>query len=215
MITARKAAWFETIFDLYNRSLLWRRFKRLNIKGLELLSDRDKNIPIVLYVNHSSWFDPLIAYRLSRLAKLDAYAMMEENNLRKLTFFRKIGAFSVVRENPREAVKSINYIVDEIKEKPNRAVWIFPQGAIEPNDVRPLELFHGLARIVEKTGRCYAAPVAMRFEFLQDFKPEAFVSIGELELFENIKDSKKLTAHFTGKLTNLLDELKMNIVAKT
>jgi chlorobactene lauroyltransferase len=211
MITARKAAWFETTFDLYNRSLLWRRFKSLNINGLEYLQERDKTVPLVLYANHSSWFDPLVAYRISRLAKLDAYAMMEEKNLRKLMFFRKIGAFSVVRENPRKAVKSINYIVEEIKAKPNRAVWIFPQGEIQPNDIRPLELFHGLARIVEKTGRCYAAPVAMRFEFLEDFKPEIFADIGQLELFENVKDSKQLTGHFTKRLTDLLDNLKEKI----
>lgn len=212
MIKARKAVWFETIFDLYNRSLLWRRFKSLKINNLEYLLERDKSLPLVLYANHSSWFDPLIVHRINRLAKLDAYAMMEEQNLKKLMFFRKLGAFSVVRENPREAVKSINYVVDLIKDKPNRAVWIYPQGEIKPNDVRPLVFYNGVSKIVEKSVPCLAVPVAMRFEFLEDFKPEAFVNIGKPELFENVDNTKQLTTLFSKRLTVLLDELKQSII---
>lgn len=214
MIKARKAVWFETIFDWYNRSLLWRRFKFLKINNIEYLLERDKSIPLVLYANHSSWFDPLVAYRVSRIAKLVAYAMMEEKNLKKLMFFRKIGAFSVVRENPRKAVESINYIVELIKDKPNRAVWIYPQGEIKPNDIRPLVFYNGVSKIIEKSAPCLAVPVAMRFEFLEDFKPEAFVEIGKPELFESVNDTKQLTTHLSERLTVLLDELKLSIIAQ-
>jgi chlorobactene lauroyltransferase len=212
MIKAKKSALFETIFLAYTRNLFRRRFRRLNLLGLENLRERERDLPLVLYANHSSWFDPLAAFVVSKEAGLDAFAMMEEKNLAKLPFFRRIGAFSVVRENPREAVKSLNYAADLLLAKPNRAVWIFPQGAIQPNDRRPLRLYNGTAKLIEKCGTALAAPVAMRFEFLIDFKPEAFVQVGQLEKFSNIADVKKLTNHLAANLTNTLDELKNRII---
>ncbi len=103
-----------------------------------------------------------------------------------------------MREKPREAVKSINYAADILQKKPNRAVWIFPQGEILPNDIRPLCFYNGLTKIIEKVGVCYAVPIAMRFEFLGGFKPDIFVKIGKLETFNNNGNfiSKQMTAIF-------------------
>lgn len=210
MIEARKAIWFEKIFLLYTRNLLWRRFDGVRVAGLENLRDRDKTLPLLAYSNHSSWFDPLIVFIISQNIGLDVFAMMEERNLAKLKFFRKIGAFSVVRENPREAVKSIRYAADLLNEKPNRAVWIFPQGEIQPNDARPLKLFRGAARIVERVDNCSAIPAAMRFEFLDGFKPSAFVEIGAPEQLSG--NPAQITEVLQTRLTATLDGLKRKIV---
>lgn len=214
MIEARKSHWFEEIFAVYCRNLFWRRFHALQISGVENLAKRDKSVPLLLYANHSSWWDALIAFEVSRRAALDQFAMMEEKHLRQLFLFRRIGAFSVLRENPRQAIRSINYAVDLLTKKPNRALWIFPQGAIQPNDVRPLEFYSGAARIVQKLGKCFAAPVAMRYEFLNDFKPEVIARVGDLEFFERPANAKVLTAHFAAKTACLLDELKTEIQEK-
>jgi 1-acyl-sn-glycerol-3-phosphate acyltransferase len=140
--------------------------------------------------------------------------MMEEKQLRKLRLFRKIGAFSVVREKPREAIKSIAYAADILRKKPNRAVWIFPQGEILPNDVRPLGFYNGLTKIIEKVGVCYAVPVALRFEFLGEFKPGIFIKIGEPEIFNKNGNfiSKQMTAIFEVKLTETLNVLRTQIL---
>jgi 1-acyl-sn-glycerol-3-phosphate acyltransferase len=206
MITAKKSQWFETIFLAYTKNLFWRQFRELKITGLENLCERDKNLPLVLYANHSSWWDPLTAFVISKKAELDAFAMMEEKNLQKLRFFRRIGAFSVVRENPREAIKTIRYTVNLLKEKPNRAVWIFPQGEIQPNSIRPLKFYNGAAKIIEQTGKCSAAPVAMRYEFFKDWKPIAFACVGKLETYNKTINVKTLTATIEANLTTLLTD---------
>lgn len=208
MITANKSQWFESLFLAYTRNLFWRRFHELKITGLENLRARDKSLPLVLYANHSSWWDPLAAFVISKKAGLDAFAMMEEKNLQKLKFFRRIGAFSVVRENPREAIKTIRYAVSLLKEKPNRAVWIFPQGEIQPNSIRPLKFYNGAAKIIEQTGKCFAAPVAMHYEFLENWKPTAFACVGEVKLHEGITNTKVLTAQMEQSLTILLKGLR-------
>lgn len=207
MITAQKSRLFEKIFLAYTKNLFWRRFKKLKITGLENLHERDQNLPLILYANHSSWWDPLVAFVINQEAGLDAFGMMEEKNLQKLKFFRRIGAFSVVRENPREAVKGIRYIVQLLKEKPNRAVWIFPQGEIQPSQIRPLKFYNGAAKIIQQTGKCFAAPVAMRYEFREDFKPVAFAQVGEPKLYEEITNAKILTAQMQENLTVMLDNL--------
>jgi 1-acyl-sn-glycerol-3-phosphate acyltransferase len=212
MIFARKSKIFEQIFSLYNRNLFQRRFHRFSVAGLENLVSRNKQIPLILYANHSSWWDGLVAFEIGRKARLDHFVLMEEKQLKNLFLFKYLGAFSVVRETPREAVRSINYAVDLLKEKENRALWIFPQGEILPNDIRPLRFFNGIGRIIEKLENCYVAPVAMRYEHLGNFKPEVLARIGRPEEFGTVLDRKFLTEQLSEELTNLLEQVKTNIV---
>jgi 1-acyl-sn-glycerol-3-phosphate acyltransferase len=212
MLKAKKSVWFEKVFTVYSRNLFTRRFNSLNVSGLDALRARDEKFPLVIYANHSSWWDGLVAFEIARRAGLDSFVMMEERHLKRLFLFRRLGAFSVVRENPREAVKSIDYARQILTEKENRTLWIFPQGEILPNDARPLRFYNGLARIIEKTGQCRAAPVAMRYEFLGEFKPEIFVKIGDPESFDEKNFAGKKTIYvFERKLTIVLDALKLDI----
>lgn len=214
MLTSEKVKWFEAVFSVYNRNLIKRRFNALRVENLDVLKKRNRQIPLIFYANHSSWWDGLIAYQIWRECGIDGFLIMEERQLKNLQLFRKLGAFSIVRESPREAIESINYAVRLLKERTNRSVLIFPQGEIKPNDVRPLSFFNGLLRIIEKTGACQVIPLAMRFEFLGEFKPEIFVKIGHAQNFESmqVKLPKELTQQFEARLTNLLDELKSDIV---
>jgi len=216
MLAAKKSVWFEKIFAVYNSNLIKRRFNSLQVSGLDFLTARDKNIPLLIYANHSSWWDGLVAFQISREANLDSFLMMEEKQLRKLPLFRKLGAFSVVREKPREAVKSINYAAEILRKKTNRTVWIFPQGEIFPNGIRPLRFYNGLAKIIEKVGSCYAVPAALRFEFAGEFKPDIFVKIGKPKIFGSGQNftANEITAFFENELTETLDTMRTQILKK-
>ncbi|MGI8495725.1 MAG: lysophospholipid acyltransferase family protein [Pyrinomonadaceae bacterium] len=214
MIIAKKSFWFEKLFAVYNRNLFKRRFNSLNISGLEFLTDKEKTIPAIIYANHSSWWDGLTAFEISRAAQLDSYVMMEEKQLKKLFPFKYLGAFSVVRENPREAIKSINYAGNLLREKPDKSLWIFPQGEILPNEIRPLKFYNGISRIIWNTETCLVFPAAIRYEFLKGFKPEIFVKIGKPESIKSKLTSKKLTKNFEINLIRILDEMKNDITNK-
>ena len=215
MITARKSWWFERVFAAYNRNLLARRFEGLRIRGLENLQDRRRDAPLVLYANHSSWWDGLLIFHAGRICGLEQYAMMEERQLRQYPFHRKLGAFSVVREDPRKALESILYASDLLRGS-SRALWIFPQGTIEHNDIRPLKLYTGAARIIKRVGAAYTAPVALRYEFLDDFRPEALMRVEEPERVEAMPgfNAKQLTETFSQRLTEALDALRADVFAK-
>ncbi|HVF87189.1 MAG TPA: lysophospholipid acyltransferase family protein [Pyrinomonadaceae bacterium] len=215
MIRARKSAWFERLFAVYNRNLIGRRFVGLRVAGLESIRDRPRDAPLILYANHSSWWDGLVAFQIGRALALDQYAMMEERHLREYPFHRRLGAFSVVRENARAALLSIEHAGDLLRGTA-RVLWIFPQGVTLPNDVRPLRLYMGAAHIIKQTGNAYVAPVAMRYEFLDDFRPDILVRVGEVERIEagaNF-DVKQMTNVLTENLTSTLDRVRADIIRR-
>jgi 1-acyl-sn-glycerol-3-phosphate acyltransferase len=214
MLTARKSIWFERLFAIYNRNLIARRFEGLRVAGLEYLLRRERGMPLVLYANHSSWWDGLVAFQVGRACGLEQYAMMEERHLREYPFHRKLGAFGVVRESARDGARSIEY-AGGLLEKTNRALWIFPQGSTLPNDARPLELYTGAARVIERAGAAAAVAVAIRYEFLEDYRPEILVRIGTPSRVwvEEGLDVKQLTKIFAERLTNTLDALRADVIA--
>jgi 1-acyl-sn-glycerol-3-phosphate acyltransferase len=214
MITAYKSAWFERAFAAYNRNLLARRFEGLRVAGLDGLRERARDAPLVLYANHSSWWDGLVAFQIGRACALAQYFMMEEKQLRGYRLFRRLGAFSVVRDNGREAARSIEYASALLREDAARALWIFPQGVTLRNDARPLKFYSGIAHIIKRAGHVYAAPVALRYEFLDDFRPEAFARVGPLERIETgVKfDVKETTRRLSESLTRTLEELRADVL---
>ena len=213
MLKANKSRWFEKAFVVYNRNLLRRRFNSLMIDGLDHLTE-NKNAPVVICANHSSWWDGLVAFQISHHTKSDSFIMMEEKQLKNLPLFRKLGAFSVVREKPREASKSINYAAGLLREKSNKTLWIFPQGEIMPNDLRPLKFYNGLSRIIQKAENSKVINLAMRYEFLGNFRPEIFVRITKTTLNGSIQqtDHNTISKMLADQVTDNLDRLKIDII---
>lgn len=217
MLEAKKSFWFERLFRVYNRNLIKRRFSSFKISNLCALENLTKrNLPLIIYANHSSWWDGLAAFQISETVGLDSFIMMEEKHLKRLFLFRRLGAFSVVRENPRQAVKSIEYAVNLLKTDFNKTLWIFPQGEILPNDARPIVFYNGLSRIIKKVKKCLTVPIAFRYEFTGEYKPEIFVKIGKTGKFDLNETFavKKQTAIFANNLNILLDNLKSDVVSQ-
>lgn len=214
MLRANKSIWFEKLFGVYNRNLLKRNFHSFRVQNLQALKNSDKNFPLIIYANHSSWWDGLILFELLKKSDFDSYVLMEEKQLNKYRLFRKLGAFSIVRENFRESIKSLNYAVEILSTGKNKTLLIFPQGEIFPNDIRPLKFFNGLAFLVEKLEKCILIPCSIRLEFIQNFKPEIFVKFGEIEFYSQTKNLKRnfLTKQFEETLTANLDSLKSDII---
>ena len=137
--------------------------------------------------------------------------MMDIKQMRKYSFFKYIGVFSVDREVPAEAIISLNYAAVLLKDSA-RYLWIFPQGDMTPQDRRPLKFFSGITKIAEKTGRVNLFPVCFRYEYLMEQRPEVFISIGKPELFTGKTDTD-YTEHLRSNLETQLDKLRDDITA--
>lgn len=214
MLEAKKCKWFEKIFAVYNKNLLNRRFHSFRACGLKNLPVNFFDVPKIIYANHSCWWDGLVAFQLSQMLGLDAFVMMEEKHLKSHLPFQRLGAFSIDREKPFEAIKSINYAAALLREKPQRTLWIFPQGRILPNNLRPIQFYGGISKIIKKAGKCFAVPAGFKYEFSGSYKPEIFVKFGAPEIAEaadNIS-SKFLTKTFANRLALILEELNADIL---
>jgi 1-acyl-sn-glycerol-3-phosphate acyltransferase len=173
VIPARHWPLFARAFAWYAERLLRGHFRALHVRG----SLPPVNEPLLVVAQHVGWWDPLVFFHLSRVRFVGKhYVMMEEANLRQFPFFGWLGAFSLDRRARGAALPSVRYALARLRE-PGARVWIFPQGALQPADFRPLRCEPGAGWLAART-ETLAVPVALRYEFLESQRPEIFVSFG-------------------------------------
>lgn len=210
-LPARKTPLLEAlIYRTLVRPALRRTFHRIALN-----SDAPRprpDLPTIIYANHPSWWDGYMVFVLSdEIWQCESYIMMEEPQLARYGFFRWCGAFSVDRHNPREGMRSVAYAADLLKQHTGRVVWIFPQGEITPNDQRPLATFAGAAhvakRVTQAGGAVRCVPMALRFEFGAEQRPEALIRLGPAHLVSGQVDAKALHREMDQRLQAEMDAL--------
>ena len=213
MIPAHKQTLFEDLFLVYTKRLLRSHFHGVHLRGAEQMQAIDRSLPLILFGNHSCWWDGLLDFYLCRTSfDLDPYLMMEEEQLRRYRFFTRLGAFSVNRASPRESYESVQYAIS-LFDKPNRALILYPQGVMTANDARPLRFSSGIGRIAAGLGKAQLVPLAHRYEFIREQRPEAFVSVGAPLVAEAVRNPKHLTSEAEAVGANLLESLRSAIAS--
>jgi chlorobactene lauroyltransferase len=167
--------------------------------------------PLIIYLTHSAWWDAymlfLISYRLLRSA-FQNYIMMEARQLRRWRFFAWCGAFSIDRSAPGDVERSIGYSAERLRERQGRCLWIFPQGRIVPPDRRPLRIYPGIARVIRQTGGALLWPIALRYEFRGNQRPEALIRCGPAHYVNPKGSTASLTREVGRQLTATADLLR-------
>ncbi len=190
-------------------------YARIDPAALKL--QRKAPYPLIFCLTHSGWFDGHLAAILNeRVFKHDPYLMMEEPNLARYWFFTWAGVFGIDRDDPRNALASIEYITGILAEGKNRTLWMFPQGTMRHPDERPLKLFGGVANIARRVGKCAIIPVAIRYDFMMEQAPDAYVRIGAPITFdpaENTVSSRQLTDQLREAMEAQADQLHAEISA--
>lgn len=184
MLTARPTRFHRRFFTRYFRGHARKRLAQFSVCGGERLAawnrDRAPDRPLLIAANHASWWDAVMPILLSLdLFDHDAYGIMEERQLRRYGFFRRLGMFSVDRENFRSARRSLDYAAALLRGT-GRVLWLFPQGEIVPNDRRPIRCYSGTAHLIRLIGECSLVPVAFRYELLHQERPIALARVGEI-----------------------------------
>ena len=214
LIEAYKRGWPRLAVDALIRSKMRGGFHQILTQGCDRLRDEVDRDPsgTLFLANHSCWWDLFLVHLLNETIPVDGYGMMEHFNMVRFGFFRRIGAFSVDRTDPRSVRSSLEYASNLLR-RPRAGVWIFPQGKIESNDVRPLVFQPGIRALVRRAGRVRVVPVAFRYEFWQDERPEALVRFGEPSWVDR-PDLADLIPRFERRLTEELDALRADAIAQ-
>ncbi len=121
-------------------------FFKIKVQGLDNIPKRK---PFILCSNHINWMDPLTigttlpaSYRIHFMAKQEIF-----NNFFTATFFRKIGAFPVKRENADLfAIKTAYQLL-----KNGQVLGLFPEGSRSKTG-KLQKAYHGAALIAVRSG---------------------------------------------------------------
>ena len=102
--------------------------------------------------------------------------MMEEKQLQHYRFFTWVGAFSVDLTHGSKAVASLRY-AQKLLEKPEAAIWIFPQGKLCRAD-EPIAFKPGTDYLARKTPGAMLVPLALRYDFFREDRPNVLIEVG-------------------------------------
>ncbi|PFA70163.1 glycerol acyltransferase [Bacillus sp. AFS015802] len=210
MIEAEKSKSFQRLLAGYLTYQLKRHFYRVWIDDLRA-SFQPGSGHLVL-ANHSSWWDGLMVFYLNhKVIKEDSYAMMSQKGMEDFSFFRKIGAFSVNPDSPKDLVTSLKFAEKCLQDQ--KTVWIFPQGKEEHLEKRPLSFMSGPGYLYERNPGITITMVTFYYTFRHDQRPELFIRIFNEELNHGDFPSRaELTDHLRNSLEARLDGVKQDIV---
>lgn len=170
-----------SLLALFDRYLHW--YIGRHFHGLRLaLGSRfpAASRPLIVFLNHASWWDPLTAIVLSRywLPRADHYAPMEAAALRHYGFMRKLGLFPVESGTPRGAAQFLR-AARSILAEPNAVLWITPEGRFTDVRARPINFQPGLAALVSRLDSCTVVPLAIEYIFWDERLPEILALCGD------------------------------------
>jgi len=203
-LPARKSALFSKLFEWYTDWLFWRRFDSINVKSDYKPNPGQKTI---YYLNHSSWWDGLIPFLLNQKKfRQNARGMMEDKQLHRYPFFRRLGVFSINLTSPRSSVQSMRYAVESMQ-RPNASLFIYPQGKIVPFSTDNLNFQKGIGWLAKKIPDADIVPVAIYIHTKESARPRLEILVGEKAETDRNQSSGQISKELENQLISLLKKL--------
>lgn len=181
IIPASKTPWLQALFSQYTRRYLQRNFHAVYRMGELSGSDLSEDIPLVVALNHSSWWDVLFGLLAAEdFFTREWYGVMDARQLERYRFFAKLGMIGVDRSGLEGAKEFLAYSEKLLKNQP-RSLWLTPQGEMLSNLRRPIKFQPGIGHLAEKLGDFYFTTIVFHYEFWNEKRPEAFLSLSAVE----------------------------------
>ena len=165
--------------------------------------------PVIVVLNHPSWWDPLICTVLSReFGRREHYGVIDAAMLKKYGFFTWLGFFGVDPLTLRGAARFLR-VATKLLAGTDRVFWITAQGDFADVRTRPMNLRSGVGHLIARLPRSTVLPVAFEYAFWTERTPEALVRIGLPIVVTDPKayDGAGWTAVIEAALTETLDTL--------
>lgn len=178
MIKADKKPWFDRLFTFYLERLMKKHFSHFYVTN-EFPEVKD-DVSVTFAPNHFSWWDGFFIQKIQRefLPNRNFHILMLSEQLRVYRFFNWMGAYGIDLNDTKSIIKTVKYTRELLSDSKNLTV-IYPQGEIQPYDLRPLNLKAGISKFVGGTGdRSVVIPVAFKVQFEEDKLPALYCSFG-------------------------------------
>ncbi|MBI1176990.1 acyltransferase [bacterium] len=199
------------LFASYAERLVRKHFHSIRILGHPDLS-AFKDRPLLIFANHPSWWDPLIALVVWRrlFPGRIPYAPIDAVAVEKYAFFKKLGFYGVERGTARGA-RSFLRISTALLEKPESLLMVTPQGRFADVRERSLKLEAGLGHLSRRTPHAVFVPLAIEYPFWEEKCPEVLLNFGEPFVNEHFADRE--IEHINRELEARLAKTQANLAA--
>ena len=173
-IAKRQLQWFER----YVRFYLKRNFHGLHLLRLDDLEQLE-SYPLLVCLNHPSWWDPLIGLHLSQrfFGERRQYAPIAAEGLAKYKFFERLGFFGIDRSTRAGAARFLR-TGEAVLSQRDGALWITPQGEFTDVRQRPVRVEPGVGHLARRLDRFAMLPIALEYSFWNERFAEVFVCFG-------------------------------------
>ncbi len=144
---------------------------------------------IVVYANHASWWDPLVALFLCKEVFPDFrfYAPIDADALKKYKIFSNFGFFPVQLHHLAGARNFLTTSYELLKQ-PKSSIWITPEGRFADTRDHSADLMPGLSHLAHHVAQSQAGgpshvrvwfiPAAIEYTFWEERLPEILVWFG-------------------------------------
>jgi 1-acyl-sn-glycerol-3-phosphate acyltransferase len=167
------------LFRAYARRYLARHLHALRVSRTGPLPALPEGTPVIVVVNHPSWWDPLIAIVMwDRFPGRRHFAPIDAAALAQYRFFERLGFFGVEPDSVAGAT-SLLRTGRAILAQPDTVMWITAQGKFTDPRLRPPGLKPGVGLLVHGLERVVVLPLALEYTFWQERTAEALARFGE------------------------------------
>jgi 1-acyl-sn-glycerol-3-phosphate acyltransferase len=203
-IPAKESSLFIKFFRLYTWLLFKWRFKAVWLKQEYEPGSGQKTI---YYLNHHSWWDGLIPLLLNEFRfHQQARALMEDQQMKKYSLFQKIGAFSINRKDPRQAITSLRYAVQSFQRE-NASLFIYPEGTMTPAGSK-MNFEGGVGWLSRKLPEVDMVPIGIYIHTIRHDKPELHLHVGNPIQYDDSASGEERTQLFEQQLDRILEHLR-------
>jgi 1-acyl-sn-glycerol-3-phosphate acyltransferase len=167
------------LFGAYVRLYLRRHFHGVRVLRSSLVPLAGHR-PLLIYSNHASWWDPLVALTAQRalFPGRTIYGPIAAAALRRYPFLGRLGLFGVEAQSPGGTHRFLR-TAKEILARESAMLWLTPQGRFADARERPPQFRRGLGHLLARCPGVMVLPVAMEYAFWGERLPEALIAFGE------------------------------------
>jgi 1-acyl-sn-glycerol-3-phosphate acyltransferase len=215
-LPVHRKAWLVALFARYVRGMLRRQFHAVHLHRDKLPHAPTSGTPVVIFLNHASWWDPLVMLHISRhlFPKAKAYAPIEAAQLQRYAFFRWLGLFAVRAgslSGGREFLRASRLVL----ERDDAMLWITPEGRFVDVRERPIRFAQGLAHLAVRFPKARFIPLAVEYAYGTEKHAEIYLRFGaDLSGAEWGASAAEAQSRMEGALEKTQTDLAAEVVAR-